>query len=228
MSEAAFFLPVDRRVNRERLKGAFLTTIELLNPGVNYKKAGKVFQGFINAYSESHGHYHNLNHVQHLLRLAGHFRRLLNDPAVVETAIWGHDVIRDPRVNDNEERSTGVALAAFDDLGIPADKLAKIGSYIISTKDHKNPTGDPDLSYFLDMDRAILGSPWEIYSKYAKDIHSEYSFADNETYINRRIEFLQETLKNPIFKTPQFAPLEVSAQTNMNREIAMLEAIPTT
>jgi predicted metal-dependent HD superfamily phosphohydrolase len=227
MVEIPFFLPVDQRANREQLIGTFLTTMGSLNPGVNYQRAEKVFQRFVNTYSESHGHYHNLNHIQHLLRLTGYFRHLLNEPTVVEASIWGHDLVQRKLGND-EEKSAGFALAAFDDLGVPADKRAKIGSYIISTKDHKNPTGDLDLSYFLDMDMAILGSPWERYSKYARDIRREYEDTDPDKFKLGRIEFLTETMKEPIFKTPAFAPLEILARTNISREIAMLEVIPTT
>ncbi len=226
MNEAPFFLEVDKIVDREALRNSFLSMATVLNPEVDVDEARAVSDGFISAYSESHGRYHNLTHLQHLLRLSGYFKHELKDPTIVQAAIWGHDVIRDPRHDDNEERSAELATDIFIKLGIPTKKVAKIGAYIMATKFHSNHSGDPDLDYFLDMDMSILGSPWDKYFEYAKDIQREYDVADPKTYIDKRIEFLEKTMKSPIFKTRPFAALEIKARTNIDHEIAWLKVNP--
>lgn len=228
MAEIPFFLPVDQIIDRGPLKNSFLYTAKALNPGVNISAAKAIVEGFTSSYSESHGSRHNLGHVQHLLRLADYFNYALKDPAVVQGFIWGHDLAYNPKIHNHKERSAELARQTYSELGVPSEKVAKISFYIIATKDHQNPTTDSDLDYCLDMDMAILGAPWGMYLVHANGIRSDYDFLDEKKYIKRRIGFLQETLEKPIFKTPEFSPLEIQAGTNMKREIAWLQAIPTT
>lgn len=61
------------------------------------------------AYAKPERHYHNGRHVRECLREFEPVRHLAIEPAAVELALWFHDAVCDPRANDNEHRSAGLA-----------------------------------------------------------------------------------------------------------------------
>src|SRR5215218_8533332 len=76
------------------------------------------------SYCEGDRFYHNLHHIAEMLRL---LEPLLGAQAMeaVSIAAWFHDAIYDTRKSDNEERSTGLAAQALDELGAPAATVAE-------------------------------------------------------------------------------------------------------
>src|ERR1700682_6124326 len=65
-------------------------------------------------------HYHDLRHIEALLRLARDHAEALSDRDAVEAAIWFHDAIYDTRRNDNEARSAEVAVVRLSGAASPA------------------------------------------------------------------------------------------------------------
>jgi predicted metal-dependent HD superfamily phosphohydrolase len=62
----------------------------------------------VRAHTAPDRHYHDLRHVETLLRLAQD--HAFADREAVEAAIWFHDAIYDTRRQDNEERSAEFAI----------------------------------------------------------------------------------------------------------------------
>ncbi|EEB14584.1 conserved hypothetical protein [Pediculus humanus corporis] len=97
------------------------------------------------------------------------------------------------------------------------------GSSSHSTEEHKmaGAYGDTDLHYFLDLDMITLGSSNNRYVQYTKDIQSEYSTLDSETYKILRKKVLQSFLLIPnIFATKRFRDkYEAQARKNIQDEI---------
>ena len=62
------------------------------------------------AYSAPNRHYHNLAHIQDCLdQLARVDGLSASERAILEAAIWWHDVVYDPARSDNEELSAQLA-----------------------------------------------------------------------------------------------------------------------
>lgn len=118
--------------------------------------------------------YHNLSHVYSLLRLSEQYRSKLNNPFVVDLAIWFHDIVYDASNKDNELQSA----ILFEDLMRPfieKEVVEMVRSLILSTYGHKPliPDGN-DHQFFLDFDLSILASDQETYRIYSDAIREEY------------------------------------------------------
>jgi predicted metal-dependent HD superfamily phosphohydrolase len=113
-------------------------------------------------YEAPERHYHDLRHIETLLRLAAEHAPAIADRDAVEAAIWFHDAVYDTRRNANEERSAALALARL--AGAAADdRVANIAAMIRATARHSLPNfadaaAARDCALFLDFDLAILGS----------------------------------------------------------------------
>lgn len=91
---------------------------------------------------------------------------------------------------------------------------------ILATKFHKKHSNS-DVNYFIDVDLAILVESEDIYNEYVKNIRSEYSYLDDETFNNNRKEFLEEMLnREHIYHTTYFRDkYETDARKNITNEI---------
>ncbi len=124
--------------------------------------------------------YHNLGHVQALLR---HYHDVAagpgwRQPREVLLAMLYHDAIYEAGRGDNEVRSAQLAREAIahwlPDAGIDADRVAAL---IALTARHGSLRGDEldaDAALFLDSDMAILGAPPEVFDAYDHGIAEEY------------------------------------------------------
>jgi len=180
------------------------------------------------AYAAPDRHYHNLGHIEALLRLARQHRGALADPDVVEAAIWFHDAVYDTHRHDNEEKSA--ALAADRLKGALAqERLDRITAMIRATASHQlpdflSPEAVRDCALFLDMDLAILGSAQGEYESYAAAIRSEYSWVPEPLWIEGRRKVLEKFLSRAtLYTSPQFqASHEAAARRNLTLELATL------
>ncbi len=169
----------------------------------------------ITAYSEPQRAYHN---VQHIAECLAHFQSIqssLNDPIAVETAIWFHDVIYDPRASDNELQSAELMKQVCDPF-LSEPQIEKVYQWIIATQKHQ-PSDDHDLNSLLDIDLAILGSSAERFAEYQQQIQFEYAWVESGVYQVKRKQLLQQFEQmNPIFQTSYFNQcLEKQAKRNL-------------
>jgi predicted metal-dependent HD superfamily phosphohydrolase len=192
--------------------------------GLDPDAAGAVFAALVQAYSEPGRYYHTLEHVRQVLGLLDAFGGRAADPAALQLAAWFHDVVYNPRANDNEERSARYARETLGRLAVTAERIARVARLILATKNHRPVEGDLDSGLFLDADLAILGAPEGEYQAYSGAIRREYDWVSDAAYRAGRKEVLRSFLRRPrIYFTEEFfAAREDRARSNMEKEIAAL------
>lgn len=178
----------------------------------------------IKFYQESHRQYHTLSHINSLLHQSKCHELLIRNKFIVNLAIIFHDIIYDPRKSDNEEASNIQFNSMMSSL-LPEDIVTSVNKYILATKYHQvQESNDSDLQLFIDMDMSILGSPWEEYIAYARNIRQEYSHVMLEEYCIKRSSFLKQISEKRLFVTNDYYNLyEQQAQYNMKQEYLSLD-----
>jgi len=171
-------------------------------------------------YGERHRAYHDLRHVTGCLHEASAVRALLTAPALVELALWYHDVIYDPLRSDNEERSADFAVQELRLAPAPSETIRAL---ILATR-HDSVPPTPDAALVTDIDLSILGAPPAAFDAYDAAIRKEYGWVPAPLYRRKRRDVLQSFLdRQRIFSTDYFAErLEQSARANLARCIAGL------
>ena len=215
-------------ISPERLAAMQNDWVRLLERfGVAASDAYPVFDALVAAYSEPARHYHNLEHLAEMFRVAGRLSAHMDDPAAVQLAIWFHDAIYDPRAKDNEARSADWAGELLGGLGVPPATVNRVKELVLATAHlaSAEPPVERDTVVLLDADLAILGASEERYRRYAADIRREYAFVPDEEYRRGRAAVLRLFLSRPrIFHTPLlFEEGEVRARANLAAELRELE-----
>lgn len=175
--------------------------------------------------SETHRHYHDMTHIE---ALVNEYRKYLHEAdganfeKEIVAAIWFHDVVYDPRRNDNEERSAEYARRVLSPINL--DVLLVV-DLIMDTKLHEGGSGVRDL--FSDLDLSIFKAKAGDYREYALNIRREYSFVPFDEYVAHRIKILNSFVERPkIFQTKYYSQFDATARENLNWEISMLEVSP--
>ena len=157
----------------------------------------------ITAYKEPQRAYHT---VQHIAECLAHFQNIqssLNDSIAVETAIWFHDAVYDPKASDNELQSAELMKSVCNEF-LSEQQIEKVYQWIIATQKHQ-PPDDHDLNSLLDIDLAILGSNAERFAEYQQQIQFEYAWVESDVYKVKRKQVLQQFEQmNPIYQTRWF------------------------
>jgi predicted metal-dependent HD superfamily phosphohydrolase len=185
-----------------------------------------VFDRLVAAYSAPERHYHNLEHLGEMFRVASRLAAERDDHAAVQLAIWFHDAVYDPRAKDNEARSAELAADFLTPLGVPAATIDRVASLVNATAHlaSAEPPADRDTAVLLDADLAILGAAEERYRRYAADIRKEYAFVPEADYRKGRGAVLKVFLDRPrIFHTRvMFEEGEGRARANLAAELKEL------
>lgn len=185
--------------------------------------ATKLWQELVQAYTASGRHYHNLQHIEELIRLAGLHQATIKDPDAMRLAIFYHDAVYHALRKDNEEKSALLAMAKLQQLSLPPARLQHIYEMILATKNH-TACPDADTNLLLDFDLSILGSSWEQYQAYSRQVRKEYSLVPYFLYKRGRKKVLEHFLGLPrIYKTEIFfQQLEAAARQNLAQELQLL------
>lgn len=186
-----------------------------------------VFDLLAAAYSSPERHYHNLEHLGEMFRVAGRLAHDAADPAAIQLAIWFHDAVYDSRAKDNEARSAEVAVDLLGPIGVPGATIERVTRLVRATA-HLNspdPPPDTDTAILLDADLAILGASEERYMRYAADIRKEYAWVPDAAYREGRMAVLTMFLARPriYFRQIMFEEGEGRARANMTREMKELQ-----
>jgi predicted metal-dependent HD superfamily phosphohydrolase len=182
------------------------------------------FEGIVKRYHEPHRHYHTLEHIAEMLAIIDRHRARLLELEALGFATWFHDVIYDPRQQDNETRSAQLARRTMRRLMVPGWMSLRTSALILSTRDHEPPDPSFDAALFIDADLAILGADPERYRRYADDIRREYAHVDDIEYRNGRRALLERYLgRQRIFHTDvMLADYEEPARENIRAELSRL------
>lgn len=171
---------------------------------------------------ESQRHYHTLHHISDLFSQMNRVQHLLKHIPVVSMAIYYHDIVYQPGLPGNEEKSAEIAEEELRRLKWKERDVREVAAYIRSTKKHQPDIAVlnvDDLLLFLDIDLSVLGADWDTYRSYSQDILKE--FGNNAMVKWGRKAFMQAFLQQEhIFQTPYFRnKLETKARENIQREI---------
>jgi predicted metal-dependent HD superfamily phosphohydrolase len=183
-----------------------------------------VFELIAQRYGEPHRFYHGVHHIESLLKLLHEgFPTLAKDRAAVELALWFHDIVYDPRAQDNEEKSAALMSTVLG-KALPPELESKVVAFILATKHDRSPP-DPDAQLVVDIDISTLGASPEDFQRYSDSIRKEYFWVPEEQYRQGR----KATLKRFLAQSPLYHHLpvrqrfEARAKRNLTEALAELE-----
>ena len=187
----------------------------------NQKDVDRLFCDLVAAYSSSNRFYHNLAHIQQVLEVISQARSLAKNLPELQLAAWFHDVIYNPKADDNEEKSAEYAAVVLHRLNLPTEAIASIKNLILTTKTHQASPEDIDSQILLDADLSILGTSNSGYQAYSRAIRQEYAWLCDREYRDGRLRILQNFLQRQrLYHIPLFfVRLEQQARKNLQAEI---------
>lgn len=135
---------------------------------------------------EPHRAYHNLTHIQEMLQLMKEAHIKEHE---IEFAIWGHDLVYDPKRSDNEEKSAALFTSWMREMNYPSNIIHQVERLILVTK-HGDEPQYPIEANMLDLDLAILGQPRARFLEYNDQIRQEYQHVPKLVYALKRKQVL--------------------------------------
>jgi predicted metal-dependent HD superfamily phosphohydrolase len=182
-----------------------------------------LFAAIQEAYIGTQRYYHNLDHIESLLKLSEANSDAIQNKEVVDFSIFYHDIVYVAGRGDNEYQSALVAEKALKELGVAIDLIGQVSVFINATSNHSQlPNTDEDLKLFIDFDLSILATEREVYRNYILNIRKEYGHIPSEQFALGRKGFIQHLMRQPhIFHTELFREREEQARKNMQWEIEM-------
>lgn len=203
------------------LKDTFISLVNKYTPDGTI--AENMWAGIEKHYTSPKRHYHNLQHLQNMYTQLEGCREQIMDWDTVIFSLFYHDIIYKATLKDNEEKSALAAIKALTAINYPKEKIRLCSEQILATKSHAL-SPDNDTNLFTDADLSILGSDWETYLKYSKQVRKEYAIYPDFMYYPGRKKALRHFLDmEDIFKTTYFKlKFEQQASTNLVTEIQML------
>lgn len=194
--------------------------------GARRPSADAGFDSIAARYGEPRRRYHTLDHVAAVLTTIDELlvREPVDDADAVQLAGWLHDVVYDPARSDNEAQSAVYARRALSVIRVPVAVTGETARLIELTAGHEVADGDRNAMVLVDADLAILGSPRDVYDRYAVDIRGEYAHVDEPAYRAGRRAVLETFLARPrLFRTATaHERFDAPARDNLRREIAAL------
>lgn len=204
----------------------------------NYTVRERLWSDIVNAYSESHRHYHTAQHIMECLDLFDQYHSSFgispletNKLMEMELAIWWHDIVyyihRSPLTFGNEELSAAYAfstLARYGSCHLHTSNF--VYDCILATK-HQQKVSDL-FAWVADIDMAILGAEKSRFDEYELQIKKEYTgIATPFSYLKGRLHFLRTLLEGnqPLYYTSTFRDVyEERAHNNIQQLLEKLEA----
>jgi predicted metal-dependent HD superfamily phosphohydrolase len=189
--------------------------------GATTLAAERVLADIVARHGETHRRYHGQSHLVALFDLLDLHAPHIMPGSAPRLAVWWHDLVYDPRAQDNEAKSADIARDRLDALGAKPDVVEETHRLILMTRNHWDGGSAGDGDYFLDADIAILGAPDETYDAYAAAVRQEYSFVPDDAFRAGRSKFLESVLARPrLFRTEAFeSAYAPQARANIRREL---------
>lgn len=158
-------------------------------------------------YSEKHRYYHNLKHIAMCLEYFDRYclaNQNFRNKDIVETALWFHDIVYNPRNSTNEEDSAKLFHKLAIINVINESFIKEVKQIILCTKNHE-AAENIDRQIALDCDLSIFASDLNTLQQYDINIRHEYSFVEKYIYQQKRRQILMKFLaKERIYNTNYF------------------------
>jgi predicted metal-dependent HD superfamily phosphohydrolase len=185
-------------------------------------EGGAVYKAVTGAYGSGGRFYHGLEHLRRCLaELDG--ATPAGRPAVVEFAVWLHDLVCEPGSTANETVSAAAAECFAGRLGASPAFAGRAAVLILATR-HDRPPADADTALLLDADLAVLADPWPAFAAYEAGVRREYAFVAATAYARQRRAFVRALLaRERIYHSEYFRRRgEAAARRNLGRLLASL------
>jgi predicted metal-dependent HD superfamily phosphohydrolase len=170
-------------------------------------------------YSGKKRYHHTLQHLDNLFAQLTEVKGEIQNWETILFTLYYHDIIYNSLKSDNEEKSAELAEKRMEQISVSKDTIELCKNQILATKSHIKSV-DSDTNYFTDADLSVLGSSWETYTLYYKNVRKEYSIYPDFVYNSGRKKVLNHFLAmDRIFKTDFFYnKFELQAKQNLQKE----------
>lgn len=163
----------------------------------------EILEDVLKRWNESHRFWHTLDHLKSILNkidnyFLDEYKGKLYYTDTYKSfiiAAYLHDVIYDPKSNDNENRSIEYLIDNIDKKLVGTSCISVAISLIESTRYRKIPIGEFEEIFWTFDNDIIINSTFEELIDYEDKIFKEYQFVDYNTYKEKRIEFLKSNIK---------------------------------
>ncbi len=180
----------------------------------------RVGQDVISRYCEKSRAYHSLAHIQHMLANIPNSGSSFE----LECAIWFHDVIYDPKRNDNEQQSADHFISMLGNALPDASREEIIRLIKVTAHGQHSPCSACE-KLMVDLDLLILSEESSIYDHYAQAIRAEYHHVSDENYHQGRSKVLKHFLTKNIYHTDYFKHRESIAIANIQKELERMNLV---
>lgn len=172
-------------------------------------------------YAEPHRRYHDVHHLETVLRHVDELAPCAASPAVVRVAAWFHDAVYDPNRRDNEERSAKLAEDLLAQLRVDPRVIAEVARLVRATSTHAAQPGDGNAAALCDADLAILASDRRPYAAYVEGVRGEYAHLSDDAFARGRAAVLRGLLaRGALYATARGRDWEAAARRNLTAELA--------
>lgn len=187
---------------------------------LNRCQTQQLYARLLAAYSEPQRHYHGVQHILECLQHFDQIRTQLQQPSLVELALWFHDAVYHPKAQDNEAQSVTLCQQLCADF-LTAAQIETVSRWILATRQHQ-PSDEPDLNALLDIDLAILAAPPARFAEYQQQIHQEYAWVEQNLYQHKRRAVLMQFYQmQPLYQTRYFQQhYEAQAKHNLAQALS--------
>jgi predicted metal-dependent HD superfamily phosphohydrolase len=205
-------------MSRAHLVDAWLRTTARVGARGDVAGAGAALLG---RYAEAGRAYHDLSHLDDVLRNVDELVDAAREPDNVRLAAWFHDAVYDPTAEDNEERSAQLAEKVLTDLHVDDGRVTEVARLVRVTATH-DAAEDADAAVLCDADLAILAADRVRYDRYVEAVRREYAHVSDEDFAKGRAAVLRGLLAHdPLFRTPVArAEWEAPARANIAAELS--------
>lgn len=185
--------------------------------------AERSFAALQRLYAEPSRHYHTAAHVDFCLSQFDRARTHMDEPDMVELALWFHDAVYDVRACDNELRSAALCEHLLTPL-LPRRRLDRLRDLILVTAAGSQPA-DNDEAFVYDIDLSVFARPWEEFRDDSEAVRRESEHLDTGEFARRQAQFLRSLLARPaIYCTALFRDrCENAARDNITRWLQVLD-----
>lgn len=187
-------------------------------------KAMRWYESVVLRHREAHRHYHDVRHIQWVVRHVNELGAELDDLGVVVAAAFFHDVVYDPARADNEAVSAELATAALAELGWTSGRVARVADLIEATARHDVTDPTPEEAVLFAADLAVLAAEPSSYGDYVRHVRREYANVDDEAWNVGRAAVLDAFLERPAIFAPslELDRWEARARANLTAERSTL------
>lgn len=188
-----------------------------------------VREDLVSRWSETHRDYHDLRHLDEVLRALTELRESTLDGdtewACVVFAAWFHDAVYAlATVADNERLSAELARTGLCARGIGSPVVDAVVSLVLASQTHDvRDTAGPQAA-FHDADLWILSAPEDRFDEYCASVRREYAAVPDAAYATGRAAILVPFLeRRTVYRTAHArSEWEFAARSNLSRELGRL------